>query len=70
MKFLYIFQKLGAGLVLLTFTFSIFAQNKAFDTALMDTSVEACTDFYAYANGTWIKNTQILGDRARYGTFD
>lgn len=70
MKSLYIFQKLGASLILFTLTFSALAQNKAFDISQMDTSVEACENFYDYANGTWLKNTQIPGDRARYGTFD
>jgi predicted TIM-barrel fold metal-dependent hydrolase len=70
MKSLYIFQKLGAGFVLLIFTFSIFAQNKALDVSLMNGSVDARPDFYAYVNGTRLKNTQIPGDRARYGTFD
>jgi putative endopeptidase len=70
MKYLYIFQKLGASFILLTLTFSVLAQNKAFDTALMDTSIEACENFYDYANGTWLKTVQIPSDRSRYGTFD
>ena len=49
---------------------SIFAQSTAFDLSQMDTSVEACTNFYDYANGVWLKNAQIPGDRSRYGTFD
>jgi putative endopeptidase len=27
-------------------------------------------DLYRYVNGTWIENTEIPGDKARYGTFD
>ncbi|HEX8197553.1 MAG TPA: M13 family metallopeptidase [Pyrinomonadaceae bacterium] len=56
--------------LLLVLTISTFAQSKAFDTSQMDTSIEACDDFYSYANGTWLKTAQIPGDRARYGTFD
>jgi putative endopeptidase len=70
MNFTGIFRKSGAGLILLALSFSTFAQSKAFDISQMDTSVEACYDFYAYTNGSWIKNTQIPSDRARYGTFD
>ena len=30
----------------------------------------ACTDFYAYVNGAWLKQTQIAPDRTRAGTFE
>ena len=40
-----------------------------FDTAGMDTSVQPGDDFYAYANGTWAKNTQIPADKSNYGMF-
>jgi predicted metalloendopeptidase len=33
----------------------------------MDRSVMPGDDFFAYANGTWIKNTEIPPDRASYG---
>jgi len=46
------------------------AQNKAFDTSRMDTTVEACTDFFQYANGTWLKNTEIPSTESRWGTFN
>jgi putative endopeptidase len=46
------------------------AQNKAFDVSRMDTSTEACTDFFQYANGTWLKNTQIPASESRWGTFN
>lgn len=46
------------------------AQSTGFDTSRMDTSVEACTDFFQYANGTWLKNTQIPLTESRWGTFD
>jgi putative endopeptidase len=46
------------------------AQTKAFDTSRMDTSVEACTDFFQYANGTWLKNTEIPAAYPRWGTFN
>ncbi|HEX8265673.1 MAG TPA: M13 family metallopeptidase [Pyrinomonadaceae bacterium] len=64
------FHKAAASLFLLALAITTFAQSKAFDVSQMDTSVEACENFYDYANGTWLKTAQIPGDRARYGTFD
>jgi len=40
------------------------------DRASMDTSVAPGDDFYHYANGTWLKNTEIPADLASYGVFD
>lgn len=33
----------------------------------MDTTVNPGDDFMAYVNGTWLKNTKIPADKARYG---
>ncbi|HLY79577.1 MAG TPA: M13 family metallopeptidase, partial [Caulobacteraceae bacterium] len=41
-----------------------------FDLAGRDTAVVPGNDFYAYANGTYVKNLQIPPDRSRYGNFD
>jgi putative endopeptidase len=40
-----------------------------FDTAGMDKSVAPGDDFYAYANGGWMKSTEIPADRSNYGAF-
>ncbi len=40
-----------------------------FDTSGMDTTVLPGDDFYAYANGTWAKNTAIPADKSNYGMF-
>jgi putative endopeptidase len=40
-----------------------------FDSTGMDKSVQPGDDFYAYANGTWAKNTQIPADKSNYGMF-
>ncbi|MCW5960500.1 MAG: M13 family metallopeptidase [Pyrinomonadaceae bacterium] len=46
------------------------AQNNGFDLTRMDRSVKACTDFFQFANGTWLKNTEIPGTESRWGTFN
>jgi predicted metalloendopeptidase len=38
-------------------------------TSWMNKSVEPGNDFFSYANGTWVKNTQIPADRSRIGGF-
>lgn len=64
------FRFIAALTVLLAICTTAFGQNKGFDTARMDTSVEACTDFFEYANGTWMKKTEIPASESRWGTFN
>jgi putative endopeptidase len=59
-----------ACVVVVAVSVSIFAQNKGFDTSRMNKSVEACTDFFEYANGTWLRETQIPASESRWGTFN
>ena len=40
------------------------------DLSSMDKSVSACTDFYQYANGTWLKNTEIPAAYPSWGAFN
>lgn len=40
------------------------------NTQNMDTSVSPRENFYNYVNGTWMKNTEVPGDRGRWGSFD
>ncbi len=47
-----------------------FGQTAAFDTNRMDKSVEPCTDFFQFANGTWLNNTEIPGDQSSWGSFN
>ena len=46
---------------------SVFAQSSGFDTSRMDRSASACNDFFQFANGTWLKNTEIPPSRSRLG---
>ena len=46
------------------------AQGKGFNTNRMNTSVEACTDFFEYANGTWLKETAIPPAYSSWGSFN
>ncbi|MGH8442359.1 MAG: M13 family metallopeptidase, partial [Nevskiaceae bacterium] len=39
------------------------------ETANMDRSVRPQDDFFQFVNGTWLKNTEIPADKARYGSF-
>jgi putative endopeptidase len=70
MHFPNILRTAGAALVLAAVSATTFAQSKAFDISHMDRTADACADFFQFANGTWVKNTQIPGDRASYGSFD
>ena len=64
------FRFMTALTVLLSFFTAAIAQTSGFDTSRMDTSVNACNDFFEYANGAWLKKTQIPADRSRFGSFD
>jgi putative endopeptidase len=45
-------------------------QTKPLDPANLDRSVPACTDFYHFANGGWIKSHPIPAAFSRWGSFD
>src|SRR2546423_2837607 len=45
-------------------------QTKPLDPANLDRSVAACTDFYQFANGGWVKRNPIPAAYARWGSFD
>lgn len=49
---------------------NINAQNIGIRSADMDKSVNPADDFYQYANGTWLKNTQIPAQESRWGSFN
>jgi putative endopeptidase len=45
-------------------------QTKPLDPANLDRSVPACTDFYRFANGGWIKTHPVPAAFSRWGSFD
>ncbi len=40
------------------------------DKSGFDESIRPQDDFFAYVNGSWVKNTEMPADKARWGTFD
>ena len=59
------------GLCLGLLAFSLAAQPKpGVDPANLDMALKPCEDFYAYANGGWLKAHSIPADKARYGAFE
>jgi len=59
-----------AAFVLYALSIGALAQVKAFDTSRMDRNADACDDFFEFANGTWVKNTEIPPSETRWGTFN
>lgn len=64
------FRDVSVFVTTLLLTGSIFAQSSAFDIGRMDPSIEACNNFYRYANGTWLKKTEIPAAFPSWGTWD
>ncbi len=64
------FRFVTAALVLISLSLSMLAQGKGFDTGRMDTSTDACNDFFQYANGTWLRTTEIPASESRWGSFN
>ncbi|HEX6124620.1 MAG TPA: M13 family metallopeptidase [Pyrinomonadaceae bacterium] len=64
------FRFATAMTVLFSLCFTTFAQSKGFDTKRMDTSADACNDFFQFANGTWLKTTEIPASESRWGSFN
>ncbi len=53
-----------------SFTTSLAAQrNTALSRSNLDTTCAACTDFYEFSNGNWLKHNTIPPDRSSLGSF-
>lgn len=54
--------------------FSLFvfvtAQIKEFDIYRVDDSIDACVDFYQYANGVWLRESKLPATYSRWNSFD
>ena len=46
------------------------AQKKPIDPANLDTTCSPCKNFFQYANGGWLRRSEIPGDQPRWGSFD
>ena len=49
---------------------AVFGQGRGYDPANMDKNAAACTDFYQYANGTWLAKTAIPPAYSSWGSFN
>jgi len=59
------------GLCLGLAAFTLAAQSRpGIDPLNLDKTVMPCEDFYAYANGGWLKNHAIPADKPRFGAFE
>jgi putative endopeptidase len=65
-----VFRFIAATLILLSLWSLTLAQSSGFNTSNMNTSADACDDFFEYANGNWIKNTEIPPAFSRWGSFN
>jgi putative endopeptidase len=45
-------------------------QTKPLDPANLDTTCSPCKNFFQYANGGWLKRSEIPGDQPRWGSFN
>jgi putative endopeptidase len=64
------FRIIGAGLLACALVVSALAQNHGFDKSRMDETANACIDFYQFANGNWLKATEIPAAYPSWGSFN
>jgi putative endopeptidase len=59
----------GAAVIVLLVAAAVAQGRSVLDLAGSDRSVRPQDDLFAYVNGTWLRATEIPGDRVTYGTF-
>ena len=65
------FRPASLGLCLSLAATLLVAQGKpGIDPTNLDPSVKPCMDFYAFANGGWLKTNTLPSDKARFGAFE
>jgi putative endopeptidase len=64
------FRVAAAGLLACALVLSASAQNRGFDKSRMDANAPACADFYQFANGAWLKTTEIPAAYPSWGSFN
>jgi len=68
------FRVAGAFLLACFLALAALAQSggkgRGFDTARMDREAAACNDFYQFANGNWLKTTEIPAAFSSWGSFN
>ena len=60
---------LAAALVGVTSPRLAAQRGRVLDRANLDTTCAACSDFYEYANGGWLKRNKIPPDKTSLGSF-
>jgi putative endopeptidase len=65
-----IYRLFAAFLITSSLIWSVPAAAVQLDIAGMDPSVKPGDDFFAYANGGWVKTAQIPADRSSFGAFN
>ncbi len=65
-----LFRSVAVLAVVFSICNGAFAQSSGFDTSRMDRLADACDDFFQFANGNWVKNTEIPASQPRWGSFN
>lgn len=64
------FRSITALAIVLSIYTAVLAQSSGFDLSNMDRTATACNDFFQFANGNWVKNTEIPPSQSRWGNFN